>query len=117
VRAELARLLRGRRERLVHDNGVAGVERRGGQRHVGAVWRGDDHEVQLLGPQLFGVVEREGPRVVGDDLGLAFGVGRHDGGQPQAGGGRDQRGVEDGARDAVAEQPHPQIGACVHGPS
>ncbi|GAA3101123.1 hypothetical protein GCM10020001_017580 [Nonomuraea salmonea] len=97
-----APLLGGPGQRLVHDHGQALGERRRGRGDVGAVGRGDHDEVTAA-PQVLHVVHR-GRAVRGGDLGPAIGVPGHDGGQGQAGGGVDQRGVEVGPRGAVADE-------------
>ena len=103
-RRQPPRLAEGEGERLVHHHMLARAQRRLRQRGVAVVGRGDHDEV---GRGMPGGGERVGQR-------LHFGVARlggraagAEGGEPEAGGRRDQRRVEHAARVAHADHHHP----------
>jgi hypothetical protein len=104
---------RGGGERLVHDHRDAGVHGRGRELDVGAVRGGHHDQVEVAVPELAGVRQDLRTGMTGPDLGLPLGVAGDDRVQAQPGGGRDERGVEHRAADAVPEQPD----AHVHAPS
>ncbi len=98
---ELIRLGERQREGLVHDHVLAGQQGVAGQREVGVVGRGHDHEVDVRafdqGPRRIEDLER---RPIGPHLG--FIAARH-GFEHQARNARDQRCVESLGGKAVAE--------------
>ncbi len=103
---QLAGLGRGAGDRLVHDHRQARLEGGRGQRDVGLVRGGDDDQVQLVRAveQLFGGGGDSHVRELGAGLLLPLRVGGDHGVQGEALGGGDQRGVEDRAGEAVADQ-------------
>ncbi len=110
---QLARLGRRARDRLVHDHRQPGLQRGRRERDVRLVRGGDHDEVQLVGalPQLARRSGEPDVRVRGAGVRLALLVRRHHRVEDQAPGRGDQRGVEDGAGQAVADEGDPERGA------
>src|SRR5690606_935170 len=93
-------------QRLVDDDRQAGLQGGGGQRDVGLVRGGDDQQVQLVGAgeQLVRGGGDADVRVLGAGLPLPLRVRGDHRVEREALGGGDQRGVEHGAREAVADE-------------
>ena len=116
-RGQVAGLVRADRERLVDHDVAAGGQRRRGQRRVRVVRRRDDDEVERRRhlEQLIGGRHDPRPRMTGRGRLDAAGIAGGDGGQLQAGGGADQRGVEGRAAEAVADESDAEGTGCGHG--
>jgi hypothetical protein len=106
---ELSGLLGISCERLVDDDRQLRVERSARQRDVSAVRRGHDDEVELVrsAPQVIRRIDKRGIRVLAPRPGAPLAVPGDNRGELEAGDRRDERGVEDRSRQAVADESHP----------
>ena len=95
---------RRRRDGLVQHHVEAGAQGRRRVVDVRDIGRADDGQVVPPGPCLLRGVVDDGIGVGRARLGLPVGVPRDDRVEGQAGGGRDQRTVEDAAAEAVPEE-------------
>ena len=114
--SQLSHLVRGRRHRLV-DHDRPGVPQHGlGNGDVGGVGRRHDHEIDAvdLVQQLVVARKDRDPGIAGDRLPPAFGVRGHHAGEIEAWLGGDERRVEHGSAEAVADKRHPPDGLCAH---
>ena len=100
-RAEFEGLFAGGGEGLVDDDMLSGGKGLFGKGEVGLVGSGDDDERDgRVGEDL---VERAGDHDSGVGAGGLVALALHDGGEAEAGDGADERGVEDAATEAVAD--------------
>ena len=105
---ERASLLRVQRERLVDDDGQPRLERGQPEREMALVRRRDHGQIELGRslPDLIRGPDDLNSSVLPERLVAALFVTGHDHRQPEARRRRDERRVEDGAREAVAEECH-----------